>query len=172
MEHILINCRDPVRRTIWDLAKQLWPEKHGPWPAPHIGLVLGCGAIAPPTRPNNDNTNNSRTLTGTSHLLRILISESAHLIWTMRCDRTINGTKYTELTTKNRWYNAINKRLHIDRAIASKEKRNIKTEMLIKNTWSDVIDVNTPYPQDDWMTNLEVLVGIGLPRPSQTMVTR
>jgi hypothetical protein len=178
MEHILINCRDPVRTTIWDLAKKLWPEKHGPWPTPHIGLVLGCGIIALPRRPNNgnenntNNTNNNKTPTGASRLLRILISESAHLIWTMRCDRMINGTTHSEQITKHRWHNAINKRLHLDRAIASKNRRNLKTAMAVKNTWSDVIATNTPYPQDDWMTNLEVLVGIGLPRPSQTVVTR
>ncbi|KAG2336708.1 ribonuclease H-like protein [Suillus weaverae] len=148
MEHILINCRDP-----------LWPDKHGPWPTPHIGLILGCGVIALPRCPNNDNTNNTnnnKTPTGALHLPRILISESAHLIWTMRCDTMINGTTYSELTTKNCW-------LHLDRVI---------TTMTVKNTWSDIIDNNSPYPQNDWMTNLEVLVGIGLPRPSQTEVTR
>ncbi|KAG1744706.1 hypothetical protein EDD22DRAFT_786237 [Suillus occidentalis] len=165
MEHILVSCRDPVRKTIWDLAKNLWPENHGPWPTPHIGLILGCGVITLPQRPNNDNTRNDRTSAGASRLLRILISESAHLIWAMRCDRMINDTTHNVLTTTNRWHNAINKRLHLDRAIASKEKRNLKTVMTVKNTWSDVIDHNTPYPQDDWMTNLEVLVGIGLPRP-------
>ncbi|KAG1820375.1 ribonuclease H-like protein [Suillus subaureus] len=172
MEHILINCRDPVRKMIWDLAKKLWPDRHRPWPTPHIGLILGCGVITLPQRLNNNNANNNRTPTGASHLLRILISESAHLIRTMRCDRTINSTTYTELTATNCWYNTINKRLHLDRAIANKEKRNTKTAMTVKNTWSNIIDNNTLYTQDDWMTNLEVLVGIGLPRPSQTVVTR
>ncbi|KAG2749053.1 RnaseH-domain-containing protein [Suillus brevipes Sb2] len=170
MEHILINCRDPVRKTIWELAKGLWPEKHGPWPVPHIGLILGCGVITLPKQPNNNDTNNNKSMTGASRLLRILISESAHLIWTMRCDRTINGTTYTEITTKKRWCNAINRRLHLDRAIASKMRRNTKAANTVKITWSDIIDSNQN-PQDDWMTNLEVLVGIDLSRPSQTVGT-
>ncbi|KAG1765351.1 hypothetical protein EDD22DRAFT_978790 [Suillus occidentalis] len=94
MEHIFISCRDPV-------TKNLWPEKHRPWPTPHIGLILGCGFITLPQRPNNDNTHNDSTLAGASHLLRILISESAYLIWAMGCDRMINDTTHNILTTMN-----------------------------------------------------------------------
>ncbi|KAG2053126.1 hypothetical protein BDR06DRAFT_982913 [Suillus hirtellus] len=158
MEHILINCRDPTKKTIWELTKRLWLEKYGPWPVPHIGLILDI--------------NNNKPTTGASHLLKILISESAHLIWTMRHDRIINSNTHTETTTKSRWYNTINKRLQLDRVITSKTKRNTKSANSVKTTWSDVIDVDPQHPQHNWMTNLEVLVGIGLPRPLQTMGTR
>jgi hypothetical protein len=175
MEHILIHCNDPVRTTIWELAKLTWPTKYGPWPEPHIGLVLGCGTISLPQRTTDNNTNapnNNRPLTGASRLLRILISESAYLIWTMRCERTIRNTAHTEDLTKKRWRNVIDRRLQLDRAIASRTKRNTKTTTSVKNTWTNVINTTTQPPQEDWVTNLEVLVGIDLPRPSQTVATR
>lgn len=171
MEHILTHCNDPVRKIIWDLAKNTWPTKHGPWPMPHIGLILGCGTISLPRRPNENDTNN-KTMTGASRLLRILISESAYLIWTMRCERTIRDTSHTEEVTRKRWINAIDRRLQLDRAIANKMKRNTKAATNVKNTWSEIININTQPPQEDWVTNLEVLVGIDLPRPSQTVVSR
>ncbi|KAG1807457.1 uncharacterized protein BJ212DRAFT_1386804 [Suillus subaureus] len=37
-----------------------------------------------------------KSLKGTSRLLRILVSESVHLIWAIRCDSTINGTIFTK----------------------------------------------------------------------------
>ncbi|KAG1876108.1 hypothetical protein C8R48DRAFT_811459 [Suillus tomentosus] len=57
---------------------------------------------------------------GASRLLRILISESAHLIWVLRCDTTINGTNHTERAIKNRWMSKINQRLQLDRMIGRK----------------------------------------------------
>lgn len=125
MEHILINCIDPVRKTIWDLAKNTWPMKYGPWLIPYIGLILGCGTISlpkSPTEANTHNANNNQQLSGASRLLHILISESAYLIWTMRCERTIRDTAHTEENTKKHWINVIDRRLQLDRAIVSKMK--------------------------------------------------
>ncbi|KAG1763615.1 hypothetical protein EDD22DRAFT_979328 [Suillus occidentalis] len=96
MEHILVLCNDPARKIIWDSAKGIWPTKHGPWPDPHIGIILGCGLISLPQAQNNENArNNARNrqlTTGASRLLRILISESAYLIWVLRCERVIRET--------------------------------------------------------------------------------
>ncbi|KIK39710.1 hypothetical protein CY34DRAFT_25139 [Suillus luteus UH-Slu-Lm8-n1] len=175
MEHILTHCTDPVKKTIWDLAKNIWPAKYGPWPIPHIGLILGCGTISLPKRPNEantHNTNDNRPLSGASCLLHILISESAYLIWTMRCERTIRDTAHTEENTRKRWANVIDRRLQLNRAIASKMRQNTKTTTAVRNTWSDIINTNTQPLQQDWVTNLEVLVGIDLPRPLQTVTTR
>ncbi|KAG1809377.1 ribonuclease H-like domain-containing protein [Suillus subaureus] len=46
MEHILTQCSNPIRKQTWDLAKNLWPDKHGPWPEPHIGLIMGSRNIS------------------------------------------------------------------------------------------------------------------------------
>ncbi|KAG2063309.1 hypothetical protein BDR04DRAFT_1131112 [Suillus decipiens] len=84
MEHILTQCGDPARKIIWELASKLWPPNHRPWPEPSIGIILGCGLISIP------NT------TGASRLLKISLSESAHLIWSLRCERVIRETTHTE----------------------------------------------------------------------------
>ncbi|KIK38571.1 hypothetical protein CY34DRAFT_25586 [Suillus luteus UH-Slu-Lm8-n1] len=168
MEHILVLCNDPARKIIWDLAKGIWPTEHGPWPDPHIGIILGCGLISLPQAQNNENLT-----MGASRLLRILISESAYLIWVLRCERVIRGTDHSENTIKKRWVNAIDKRLQLDRALASKNRRKPKTTTKVENTWSGIIhDSSLQPPQNNWATNLEVLVGIKLPRPSQTEATR
>ncbi|KAG2147797.1 uncharacterized protein EDB93DRAFT_1085318 [Suillus bovinus] len=92
LEHILINCPNNTSSLIWSLAKRTWPLKFGNWPRISIGTVLGCGNInlPPLTRQNNppDNQPANNSQKGASRLLKILISESAYLIWTMRCDRT------------------------------------------------------------------------------------
>jgi hypothetical protein len=172
MEHILVHCNDPARKIIWDLAKNLWPAKHGQWPNPHISIILGCGLISFPQPQHNDNTGNKQKTAGASTLMRILISESAYLIWNLRCKRVICGTNNSENTIKKRWIGAIDKRLQLDRVIASKIRRSPKTTAKVEHTWSDIIHDSSQPPSNNWATNLEVLVGIRLPRPSQTEATR
>ncbi|KAG2085763.1 hypothetical protein BD769DRAFT_1717572, partial [Suillus cothurnatus] len=174
ISHILTDCNNPVNKTIWQLAEATWPTKHGTWPRPHIGLILGCGAIyIPNTEQNrtiNKKNNNAPFKKGASHLLRILISESAYLIWIIRCERVIRESTHNEDSVRRRWRNAIDRRLQLDRALASKTRRNTKMINKVRSTWNEVL--LNQQPQDDWVTNLEVLVGIKLPRPSQTVATR
>ncbi|KAG2738109.1 hypothetical protein P692DRAFT_20759626 [Suillus brevipes Sb2] len=172
MEHILTTCDNQTRTTIWSLAQQLWPESLGPWPQITIGLIMGCGAISIRNN-NNENENdeqqqrNSQKLRGASRLLRILISESAYLIWILRCERVIQSKAHTNQNTTTRWMHAINHRLNLDRITASKIKRDNKTEQIVNYTWKDCIQSNQPIPKN-WATALEVLVGIKLPRTPQT----
>jgi hypothetical protein len=48
---------------------------------------------------------------GTKRLLQILISESAHLIWVLRCERTIQERTHTGPEIQALWLQAINFRL-------------------------------------------------------------
>ncbi|KAG1762117.1 hypothetical protein EDD22DRAFT_979909 [Suillus occidentalis] len=156
MEHILTQ--------LWNLAKKIWPTKHSPWPDPNIGVILGCGSLSIPNPPRSDNA----PIKGASRLLRILVSESAYLIWTLRCERVIQEITHSEEYIQKRWLNAIDRRLQIDRAIAYKTRRDLKSTIKVRLTWSDIIN-NTKQNQyqDDWVTNPEVLaiVGITLPGP-------
>ncbi|KAG2063740.1 hypothetical protein BDR04DRAFT_1131021 [Suillus decipiens] len=160
--HILTDCNN--------LAT--WPMKHGTWPRPHIGLILGCGTISIPSTEQNKTTNekNAPFKKGASRLLRILISESAYLIWTIRCERVIRESTHNKDSVRRRWRNAIDRRLQLDRALASKTRQNTKMITKVRSTWTEVL--LNQQPHDDWVTNLEVLVGITLPRPSQTVATR
>ncbi|KAG2144793.1 RnaseH-domain-containing protein [Suillus cothurnatus] len=177
MEHILTQCSGPTRQIIWKLAEKLWPSTHRNWPTPNIGTILGCGLISIPNTQQAGNAPHHRDTAlkkGASRLLKILISESAHLIWTLRCERVIRETSHLEGNIEKRWRNIIDRRLQLDRAIASKTRRDRKTIIRVKNTWSDIIQdtSNNQHPPDDWVTNQEVLVGIKLPRPAQTVATR
>ncbi|KAG2032909.1 hypothetical protein BDR03DRAFT_1077719 [Suillus americanus] len=148
MEHILTQCNHPTKKQIWSLAKSLWPTKHGPWPEPTIGLILGCGALSLPQLPRDQNPD------GASRLLKILTSESAHLIWVLRCKRTIKEQTHMDNDIVKRWTNAINRHLQLDRVIACKLKRTPKATTRVHNTWADVIDIdrNTQTRKDDWVT--------------------
>ncbi|KAG1888417.1 hypothetical protein F4604DRAFT_1499697, partial [Suillus subluteus] len=93
-----------------------------------------------------------------SRLYRILISESAHLIWVLRCERTIGGRNYPLNTIESRWMNKITSRLEIDRSIASRIDKKNKTRNIVKTTWSDIITSKNQIPEN-WVSNPEVLVG-------------
>ncbi|KAG2134967.1 hypothetical protein BD769DRAFT_1352943, partial [Suillus cothurnatus] len=135
-------------------------------PAHVIGLIFL------PQPQNNDHAENKQIMAGASRLIRILILESAYLISTLRCERVIHGTNNSENTIKTRWVNVIDKRLQLDRVLASKIRRNPKTTTQVEHTWSDIIYNSPQPPEHNWVTNLEVLVDIRLPRHLQTEATR
>ena len=137
----------------------LWPTAFGPWPEIHLGLILGCGSIALPL---HDDKNITRI--GPSRLLRILISESTHLIWVLRCERTIQGLDHSTETIKSRWCNKINHRIDLDRHLATIYNRKPITRKLVEDTWQAAPIERSPSLEEDWITNHEVLVGITLTR--------
>ena len=63
----------------------------------------------------------------------------------------------------NIWKNAISARLDIDRRLAKSNRKNY-SKMKVLHTWSPIL-ANLESLPPDWTTNLEVLVGIKLPRP-------
>lgn len=82
LEHILIECQAPERELVWDLAKELFSKKGLRWPELRFGTILGCGH-------SNFKDSEGRRRTGANRLYKILISESAHFIWALRCERRI-----------------------------------------------------------------------------------
>lgn len=83
LEHILTDCPSLEAKTIWSLFQQIWPTALGEWKKPPIGEILGCGCLSPP---NSHLNPPSKTARGAMHLRTILLSESAHPIWALRCD--------------------------------------------------------------------------------------
>ncbi|KAH7925317.1 hypothetical protein BV22DRAFT_1011489, partial [Leucogyrophana mollusca] len=170
MEHILLECPANGQTEIWQQVKNLWQGKNTAWPNIKIGTIMGCGAITitPQQDENNPITPAERAMIkGESRLMKILISESAHLIWTARCDRTINGNPNPPTTMISRWYHQINRRLHTDRLrVLNKIDKNTKYhEALTQHTWTGTIQSEKSLPYD-WVKTREVLVGIKSPGPS------
>ncbi|KAH7905353.1 hypothetical protein BJ138DRAFT_988719, partial [Hygrophoropsis aurantiaca] len=100
--------------------------------------------------------------TAKSRLMRILESETAHLIRTTRCSHAISGIELSAHKITKRWYTAIEKRLITDRLHLRKQKTPKKKDIRkVLHTWSgtpDLCDENSlPY---DWVEQPEGLVGI------------
>jgi ribonuclease HI len=163
MEHILTECSTLSRRTVWNLAQQLWPHAPELWPNINLGTILGIGCLSIPRRQEAGN-NNGQILhptpkeRATIRLLQIILSEAAHLIWVIRCERVIHGTNLDEQGINKRWYRVINERLTTDRITAHKIRRDTKTTKLAKHTWKHLLERNGTLPEN-WFQNREVLVG-------------
>lgn len=78
MEHILTECSVPGQHELWELTEYLWRKKHPHWHRPTLGLILGASLIE--IRDEDGKINK-----GVTRLYRILITETAHLIWRTRC---------------------------------------------------------------------------------------
>ncbi|EJD46004.1 hypothetical protein AURDEDRAFT_33739, partial [Auricularia subglabra TFB-10046 SS5] len=75
MEHILFECPDSHHEIIWHLTQTILSRKEVELEI-NIGLVWGCACIRLP----HD---------GSERLARILIAESAFLIWKLRCEKWV-----------------------------------------------------------------------------------
>jgi ribonuclease HI len=163
MEHILLDCSAPGQKCIWDLARRLWLKKHETWPHMTLGAIMGCGLIS------YKNTK-GRPDTGKNRLFRIVISESAYLIWKLRCERRIKynddpAHHHSKTEIHNRWLAIINKRLKLDCITADRGRYGKKAikPFKVKQTWSRVLQNESNLPED-WIWQSGVLVGI---RPLQ-----
>ncbi|KAF9494448.1 RnaseH-domain-containing protein [Pleurotus eryngii] len=138
MEHILLECDSNARTIIWKLAQQMWELKGEEWPDLSWGTVLG-----------------------------IIISEFAHLIWKLRCERCIeyedNADKFhSPLEIKRRWLGTMNRRLALDCTLTNSHKygKRAINKHLVITTWSQIIKDERSLPKD-WFKQSGVLVGIG-----------
>ena len=158
MEHILTSCNESVVRIIWNMAKDLWPHTAHPWPEISLGMILGCGSTSIPPARNSDTRHQRNSPRTIARLMRIIITESAHLIWSIRCERVIQERQHTEQEIKAKWLRAINKRLTEDKIIATRIKRDTHTKHLVRLTWEDVLRKQGDLPHR-WLNNGEFLVG-------------
>ncbi|KAF8266592.1 hypothetical protein EI94DRAFT_1848443 [Lactarius quietus] len=119
----------------------MWPHEASTWPEIRFGTILGCGALTIRTETQSDNHSTRDAAeppppnVGATRLIRILISEAAHLVWALRCERTIRGTEQTERTTEALWRKTINRRLSEDKIAAIKVLHKDDYIKLVKNTW-------------------------------------
>lgn len=160
MDHILFDCETVGSEVVWSMSRSLWEMKGGDWPNPgRTSDVLASTLMSP-----KDGSGRSRP--GAARLYKILVTESAFLVWKLRNERVIGGInprtgQHTTNEVRNRWISAVNTRLRLDIAMTRKQwgqGRIPKTTVL--RTWSNTLQDETSLP-DDWTTNeSEVLVGI------------
>ncbi|KIJ06161.1 hypothetical protein PAXINDRAFT_92421 [Paxillus involutus ATCC 200175] len=165
MEHILLECDESLAsQTIWGLAECLWRKRETYWPEIRFGTILGCNLI-------NFTDNKNRKQRGKSRLFTILMSESAHLIWKLRCERAIKlegdtSKFHTREEIQNRWIFAMNSRLKMDMLLTDRARYGKKAipQKTVLQTWSGVLLDEDNLP-DNWIWQSGVLVGITSQRP-------
>ncbi|KII84249.1 hypothetical protein PLICRDRAFT_118018, partial [Plicaturopsis crispa FD-325 SS-3] len=148
------------RKIIWQLASKLWHKKQNQWLTPTYGAIMACGLAE-----FKDDQDNPRT--GSARLYKITVSESAHLIWRIRCERRISREDdpqqyHSKAEVHNRWIHAMNTRLTLDRAMTDRKKHGNKAlaVQVVLNTWSGTL-MNEDALPDNWIRETGVLVGIG-----------
>ncbi len=166
MEHILISCQATPQRLIWHLAKDLWPHNQNQWPEIYLGIILRCESISLPKNgpweiPNKWGIRDQRPKKWEAEcLLQILISEAAHLIWALQCNRVIGNPDqiHTDEEIRSWWLKAINGWLTEDKIFATKIQHGKWNSKLVKETWEPTLWQSMDIP-NDWIHNREVLVG-------------
>ncbi|EJD44759.1 hypothetical protein AURDEDRAFT_64984, partial [Auricularia subglabra TFB-10046 SS5] len=160
LEHILLECNDPAREKIWNLAKELWAHKHRKWHELSYGLILGCGAVT-----IRDQTTH-RKLPGATRLYRILISESAYLIWKLRCTRRIEHADDPDWRphpdfVHNEWYRVLTDCMHTDCLATNKSRfgRRAIPQGRVLATWHGVIENEHDFLPETLVSNPGFLVG-------------
>ncbi|PBK97143.1 hypothetical protein ARMGADRAFT_1044147 [Armillaria gallica] len=132
-------------------TNKLWENTGNQWPQITYGKILACGLA-------QFHNKNNQLLYGKNRLYRILISESAFLIWKLCYDETKWHSK-TEI--HNQWVSSINQRLTLDCQIArtyTNKKENLNPKLVL-HTWSSCLYEEEKLP-DDWIRQPGVLVGI------------
>ena len=162
LEHILLHCDIPGQNIVWKNTKQLWSRKHKLWPElQNIGQIAGCGLI-------KFNNRDGKALKHVSRMNRILISESVHFIWKLRCQRVSKDKPEEgwpqEAEIHNWWLSMMNARLTLDQAITRSKygKRDLR-QKVVPDTWAKLLKVGVKdeynLPQN-WLKKTGVLVGI------------
>ncbi|KAL1738377.1 hypothetical protein HDZ31DRAFT_14167, partial [Schizophyllum fasciatum] len=158
MHHILFDCESEERQECWKQAEGLWQKTKESWYAPNLGTVIGAACVIIPDEKGEDGARKH----GLERLWTIIISESAHLIWRMRCERVIQneGRRFSKLEVRNRWRSVINHRFDLDRRMTSSRfgKKAIRAT-IVDSTWESVINDYENLPPN-WIGNCGVLVGI------------
>lgn len=92
-----------------------------------------------------------------------MVSESAHLIWKLRCERIIQNenASFSKRDVHNRWVHAINRRLDMDCAVTHPkyESKALAADIVLQ-TWSRTLKDEESLPVNDWIKTSGVLVGI------------
>ncbi|KZP28250.1 RnaseH-domain-containing protein [Athelia psychrophila] len=161
LDHILLECCEPEGQMIWKLAERLWRKKMPVWPQlRNAGSIIACTMAC-------FKSEEGKILAGANRLYRILISESAHLIWKLRNRRIYEPKpnedfiKPTRKEIHNKWVSAINSRLALDIAMThTKYDTDAIPRRKVLQTWRGTI-LNEKNLPSDWTKQNGVVVGIG-----------
>jgi ribonuclease HI len=166
LEHILLECPSPGQSEIWRLAEELWTKKNPDWPTVSMGSILGSGLA-------RFKDAAGKPQPALARLYKILMTESAHIIWKLRCDSVIGrgGTPPSANEVHNRWLKVMNERLEIDKSLTNKlkyGKQHTLAPSLVLETWGGTLLGEDELP-DNWLREPGVLVGIAPKRSRRSL---
>jgi hypothetical protein len=159
MSHILTECPIPGQKEIWDLARRLWGKKHNVWPEiRHLGAIAGSGLA-------NFQDNEEHCKSRTNRPYKILMSESPHPIWKLRCTCVVelgddSETWPSKQEIHNCWVHAMDRQLtlYISMTNTHYGDKALRKHIVLQ-TWSGVLKDEASLPED-WTRQSGVLVGI------------
>ena len=133
------------------MASEMWRMKTGNDLRPTIGQIMASGVL------KGRNPRETR-------LQKILITESAHLIWRIRNERVIQQKGSAAIPMiKNRWLKTMNNRLAIDCLMTDKNmyKKKSLPVSLVKSTWKGTLRDERTLAKHWPLKRVGVLVGVG-----------
>ncbi|KAI5986632.1 hypothetical protein EDD15DRAFT_2389828 [Pisolithus albus] len=140
MQHILLDCPNSIiLDTVWPLVRQLWSKRETSCPLISFGSILGAGLA--------DFRHKGKRLLGKNRLFQILVLESAHLIWKIRCPQQM-GARYQHPLKFDR--------LQTDTKRYGSKALKIET---VSETWKGLL-MNEENLPETWIWKSGVLVGI------------
>ncbi|KAJ7127522.1 ribonuclease H-like protein [Mycena crocata] len=159
LEHILLECSAPGQDLIWKLARELWEKKHRKLPTISLGMIFGCGLA-------EFKDTKGKEIKEADRLFKIIISESAHMIWKLRNDRVISNHVLSDIGIHNKWVMCMNKRLRMDQLLTDISRYGTRATSIecVLQTWDGVLMDNQNLPEN-WIWQSGVLVGMGMLRP-------
>ncbi|KAH9831666.1 uncharacterized protein C8Q71DRAFT_715060 [Rhodofomes roseus] len=158
MKHIMTECQAPGRDVIWDLAGTLWNKKQAEWTRPSYEEIIAVGL-------KEWYTPKLKRRPLAERFWRIMISESAYMIWCLRCERTIRHEPdqnwvHTTREISARWSMTMNRRLHLEMAMTHRRYGRLALKKdTVLGTWRGTLADEHALP-DDWTGVNRVLVGI------------
>ncbi|KAI0698301.1 hypothetical protein C8T65DRAFT_581975 [Cerioporus squamosus] len=157
MDHILFECTAPGQAIIWDLVRSAMGI------VVNVPLQLSIGAVI--GAPNIElKGENGKLMRGPSRLAKLLITEAAHLVWKLRCERVIQweGSNRVHVgeEIRGRLWAAVNRRMQMDVSLVFSRARGKKPKAkLITDTWRRVLRDADALPEE-WTKVPGVLVGM------------
>ncbi|EPT04338.1 hypothetical protein FOMPIDRAFT_1088374, partial [Fomitopsis schrenkii] len=148
IEHILVRCQSESKRMVWAKCAALWERKQADnWEDPALSDILTAGVH------KKGRKEKKRARPGAARLKRILITETARLIWVLRCERQIQhaddpGWAHGMTEVERRWEAIITDRLRMDMALTRLRGRRAAAHTLTLQTWGGLLANEDALPED------------------------
>lgn len=140
MEHIMLECSVSGQTHVWNLAKEVWRRTGIDWPYITWELILGTTTITL-------KDGRGKVSEGRSRLFQMILSESAYLIWLLRCEWRIGREAdpfqlHHKAEVEARWRKIMTKRLRMDWALTNVKALGKKAlrKSEVNRTWYMVQD--------------------------------